>query len=434
MKTLTKLRNFLTAALLICSVSAFAQSITGPTSITQGATGSYSWTGPANSQYVNFAYGTLTVTGGVIVESNSTTLQVPYSKIFSVRWTGAPGAGKISVVYYQHITPPQSNPFLAGPYSKELNVTIGQAPVAGLSGKQSVTIGENAIYSWNFVPPAANATFSYATLYVVGGVFTENNSTTLAVGPSKNANVRWNGPVGSGSVRVSYTFRVGPFGPINFYETVTQGSTLNVSIAGTSSGCFGSAGNNGLATVSGNQCSTVGLLESYTWKFIQQSPLTFTGATVVVTGGIIVENNSTSMAVGVQKSFSVRWTTAGAGKVTVNYNFSYPNGGTSQSAILNVSVASSLRAAEMEITESEIATENLIYPNPATAGSEVFINNAGTSVEKVIVRNLEGQEQRATVTVGEKISIATAGMSKGMYVVQVISAEGKSTTHKFSVE
>jgi hypothetical protein len=278
-----------------------------------------------------------------------------------------------------------------------------------------------------YIPENAADVFTSATITTTGGVIVDNNTNTIAGGDFKNFSVKWTGV--SGKITVAYIYKRNG-------TSYTAYKYLDVTVTG-ASGCYTVLTNNSMYQLSGNACTLVNNVESYYFKSYPVGQVHFTGATLQVTGGVFVENNSTIVNTGIERTIPVRWTTPGQGSLKVTYNYyvsASPNGPIYATSTLNfpVAVFNSARTAEFE--EATVATENLIYPNPAIAGNEVYINNAGTSVEKVIVRNVEGQEQHATVTVGEKISIATAGMNKGMYLVQVISSEGKTTTHKFSVE
>ena len=70
---------------------------------------------------------------------------------------------------------------------------------------------------------------------------------------------------------------------------------------------------------------------------------------------------------------------------------------------------------------------HIIYPNPITSGSEVFINTS-RQVKKIILTDI----------LGEKIifirSINTVGLAKGMYIVDVEFLNGKHAKNKLIVQ
>jgi hypothetical protein len=90
-------------------------------------------------------------------------------------------------------------------------------------------------------------------------------------------------------------------------------------------------------------------------------------------------------------------------------------------------------ADDLGTTDAQL--ENTLYPNPVNAGTEVQLSGSNVlNTQKVVIKSTEGKEINTHIEIGEKISISTQSLSKGIYFVQLIYNDGNSTTHRFSVE
>lgn len=85
-------------------------------------------------------------------------------------------------------------------------------------------------------------------------------------------------------------------------------------------------------------------------------------------------------------------------------------------------------------------TELSVYPNPAAANSKVDVvfNNASTSAVNITVMDINGRVVKSlgnnVCSTGKNVvSVETAGFAKGMYMVVLESATGKSTA-KFAIQ
>jgi hypothetical protein len=183
--------------------------LTGNTSVTSGNTENYNWsfTGSANVGYLS---GTLSVTGGIIVENNSTSIAVGTSKTVAIRWTNASGAGQVNVNYSFRVAPASAPPETVI-QNKTLAVTI--APVtnvcaapsntpASQSGSSSfrpstsysfVANGSTAdVYEWTVISGQGNVTISGATnarTFTLTTAAYPFNGATLALRTKMNCSV-----------------------------------------------------------------------------------------------------------------------------------------------------------------------------------------------------------------------------------------------------
>ena len=94
------------------------------------------------------------------------------------------------------------------------------------------------------------------------------------------------------------------------------------------------------------------------------------------------------------------------------------------SATGNVELGKLLVAAS-EVTESPTTAQNShLFPNPATSGTDVNLT-CESSMSQITVWSINGQRVEDIVARGQFITLSTAGMKPGMYVVEVQSFLGR---------
>ena len=78
-------------------------------------------------------------------------------------------------------------------------------------------------------------------------------------------------------------------------------------------------------------------------------------------------------------------------------------------------------ASQTIVVKARFATENQVYPNPATNSFNVSTSDGGA---KITVTTLEGRVIRTIIATGKVTTIDSSNWSSGMYIIEVQSASG----------
>lgn len=315
--------------------------------------------------------------------------------------------------------------------SDTVTVTVLPAPAVSISGNTSVCIGSPVTltssaavsYLWSTgdttasISPAPTSSQTYAVSVLDSNGCVGSDSVNVTVNQLPVISISGNTTVCAGNSTTlsangaaSYVWM--PNNVTGTSITLTPTASGPIQVDGTdANGCTGTT----TTTITVNPLPMVQIASNNTTVCVSDGPSGFN--TMPLSGGVLsgpgVVNNQFNPG------------SAGVGTHTVTYSYTDGNG-----CVNSASIVMTVNAC-VGVNENETLSLN-VYPNPA--GTQLFVESTLNGLATIRMYDSRGRVVLTTTTSETRTELNTGALSNGIYLLEVMSADGKRSSRQVVIQ